>query len=191
MLFRSPIYCKGKKICKTCYGNLFRILHSPQIGIIATQAVGERTTQLVLQTFHYSGSVQTSSAQGQNEDIISGMSMVKKLFHSPTKLMPNNTINHPGELIKMIYDLFGEYGALHIVHFEIIVASMMWVGDKVWRLHESRNSIVPEYVSILQVPARSSWVLGCAFSNLKQKLISGLVGEGRDEESAITSLFRY
>lgn len=190
---RSPIYCKGKKICKTCYGNLHKILHSPQVGIIATQAVGEKATQLVLRTFHTSGAVQgvsAASADGsaENQDIISGMTVAKKLFHNPKEIL--KVINQPGELVDVIYKVFGQYGEIHIIHFEVIVASMMWVGDKVWRLMENRDAIPPEYISILQVPSRSSWLLGCAFSNLKQKLISGLVGEEADEESSITSLFR-
>ncbi len=191
---RSPIYCKGKKICRTCYGNLYRILHSPQIGIIATQAVGERATQLVLRTFHISGAVQGVSSKTDKEghksaeDIISGMTMAKKLFHNPRDL---KEINHPGDLVKTIYDVFSQYGEIHMVHFEVIVASMMWAEEKQWRLLENRNAVVPDYVSILQVPAKSSWLLGVAFSNLKQKLISGLISEEYDEESSITSLFRF
>ena len=186
---RSPMYCKSKKICRTCYGKLYKVLHSSQIGIVATQAVGERATQLVLRTFHISGAAQ-SNAQGENEDIISGMSVAKKLFHNPKDIKELEDIKEPADLVKMIYRVFGQYGEIHLVHFEIIVAAMMWVGDKMWRLCDHRLSIEPEYVSILQVPSRSSWLLGCAFANLKQKLISGLIGGDGDQESSITSLFR-
>ena len=185
---RSPVYCKNKRICKTCYGNLHKILHSPQIGIVATQAVGERTTQLVLRTFHLSGAAQGNIA-GQNQDIISGMSIVKKLFHTPAKVLGN--IQDPLLLVRTIFDIFNQYGDIHMIHFEVIVAGMMWNDSTPWRLIPNRDTIVPEYVSILQVPARASWLLGTAFSNVKQKLLNGLLADTDDVESAITTLFRY
>ena len=81
---RSPIYCKDTKICRKCYGDLYKIIHSNQIGIIATQAVGERTTQLVLRTFHTSGvaSVNSDGTTDSQNDIVSGMALANKLFHS-------------------------------------------------------------------------------------------------------------
>lgn len=185
---RSPIYCEGRKICKTCYGNLYRILHSDQIGIIATQTIGERSTQLVLRTFHTSGAAKSSKdGTDTNEDIIQGMTIVKKIFHNPSKLI---NLDNPANLVNLLFEIFGRFGGIHLIHFEVIVASMMWIGDNRWRLHEDRSSYPPEYVSILQVPSRSSWLIACAFSNLKQKLISGLVKEDADNESSITSLFR-
>ena len=188
---RSPIYCKNKKVCKKCYGNLHKILHSNQIGIIATQTVGERSTQLVLRTFHTSGSAKASKGDGGgdiNEDIIHGMNIVKKIFHKPSDILKEGVT--PEKLVKILFEIFGKFGGIHLVHFEVIVSSMMWLGDHRWRLHEQRNEFYPEYISILQVPTRTSWLMACAFSNLRQKLISGLVKEDVDNESSITSLFR-
>jgi len=54
---RSPIACTAPGICQTCYGHLFNIHKSHNIGIIAAQSLGERTTQLTLRTKHTSGSV--------------------------------------------------------------------------------------------------------------------------------------
>ena len=184
---RTPLYCKGDKICKKCYGKLHTLLHSDQCGIVATQAVGERATQLVLRTFHLSGSA-TSSNEGSNEDIISGMSIAKKLFHSPMSL---DYINDEKDLTLALYDLFSEYGNLLLVHYEIIVQSMMWVEDKLWRTMENRETYEPEFVSILQIPTRSSWLLASAFANLKQKLMFGLISDSIDESSSITQMFRY
>ena len=186
---RSPIHCTSSRVCKTCYGKLCNVLHSDQIGIIATQAVGERATQLVLRTFHISGSAAGIGADGENDDIISGMGIAKKLFHNPKEIIKD--IKDPVELVNMIYKVFGQYGTIKTVHFEVIVAAMMWSGEKLWRLVPNRNSINPEYISILQVPSRSSWLLGCAFSNLKQKVISGLIDESVDTPSALTAIFRY
>jgi DNA-directed RNA polymerase subunit beta' len=188
---RSPIFCKSKKICKTCYGNLRNILHSDQIGIIATQAIGEKATQLVLRTFHTSGaasSTKTDSKSSKNDDIISGMTIVKKLFHNPNSI---KNIDEPEELVELVRTVFGKYGKILNVHFEVIVSSMMWDGNRRWRLIKNRNDIKPEYVSILQSPSRSSWLIGCAFSNLKRKLIEGVIYEDEDESSSLTDLFRY
>jgi hypothetical protein len=333
--FRSPIYCKNKKVCKTCYGNLNKILHSNQIGILATQAVGERATQLVLRTFHTSfrhdtmvllennnyleiskvhdlvkqglpvntvtckpsgemilakvceaykthltdkmvviktmgdkpalevtpehkimmfdgnykkagdikkgdrlmpyptyssdpcvvestknvtlpeeeyfyditvdnnfsnfgvksgffvhnsGVAQGDSKDNKNDDIISGMALAKKLFHKPSDIAE---INKPEDLVNLIREVFDKYGDILTVHFEVIVAAMMWIGEKPWRLHKKREALAAEYVSILQIPTRSSWLLACAFSNIKQKVLDGLVSDDEDVESSLTKLFRY
>lgn len=54
---RSPIACTADGICQTCYGQLYDVHKSHNIGIIAAQSLGERTTQLTLRTKHTSGSV--------------------------------------------------------------------------------------------------------------------------------------
>lgn len=185
---RSPIYCRSSKICKKCYGKLHTILHSNQCGTIATQAVGERATQLVLRTFHTSGAASGSGKNSDNEDIISGMNIAKKLFHSPEKI---KELSAPSELVEAIYSLFSDYGSILMVHYEVIVSSMMWNEDERWRTMEYREDYKPEYVSILQVPTRSSWLLASAFANLKQKLLYGLISDSIDETSSITQMFRF
>jgi len=52
----SPIFCKSRKICRKCYGEYDRYLKSPYIGMIASQSLGERATQLIMRTFHTGGS---------------------------------------------------------------------------------------------------------------------------------------
>jgi hypothetical protein len=191
---RSPVYCKSKHICKTCYGNLYKTLHSIQIGIIATQAVGERVTQLVLRTFHLSGVAQTSGAFEQQEDIISGISIANKLFHSPGDLnkvdQPGEKIEAPEDLVNAIFEVFSQYGGIHMVHYEIIVSAMMWADDNPWRLTPSRESKPFKWTSILQIPNKSSWLLGVAFSNLKPRIIDGLVNAREDDDNCITDLFK-
>lgn len=55
---RSPIHCKCKDgICKKCAGDIYKKLHSKYLGIIAAQTLGERSTQLILRTFHISGAI--------------------------------------------------------------------------------------------------------------------------------------
>ena len=186
---RSPIYCTSRKICKKCYGNLWRILHSDQIGIIATQAVGEVSTQMVLRTFHLSGVAQLSKQYDQQEDIVSGMSIANKLFHKPRSLIGEST--DPWDIVKMIYAIFSSYKSIHMIHYEVLVSAMLWYKDDPWRLIENRDSKEYEIVSILKVPARSSWLLGVAFSNLKTKLLEGLIDSKSDRDNSLTNLFRF
>jgi DNA-directed RNA polymerase subunit beta' len=54
---RSPIYCESKKICHTCYGELLKRHKTPYVGILASQILGERGTQLIMRTFHTGGAV--------------------------------------------------------------------------------------------------------------------------------------
>jgi DNA-directed RNA polymerase subunit beta' len=49
---RSPIFCKNHNMCKKCYGDTSDMIHSNYVGIIAAEALGEISTQLVLRTFH-------------------------------------------------------------------------------------------------------------------------------------------
>jgi len=184
---RSPIYCKSQNICKKCYGDLHKILHSNHIGIIATQAIGEITTQLVLRTFHLSGVAKQKEESESQDDIISGLSVANKIFHKPESVVD---INKPSDLVHATYKIFNEYKKIHMIHYEIIISAMMWTGDTQWRLLEDRNDKQYEWVSILQIPSRASWLLGVAFSNLKAKLLDGLVNNKSDNCNALSRLFR-
>ena len=52
---RSPIFCESLRICHTCYGDLLRRHTTPFVGVLAGAAIGERGTQLIMQTFHTGG----------------------------------------------------------------------------------------------------------------------------------------
>jgi len=52
---RSVLYCQGKKVCRKCYGALYDLHKSKQIGIIAAQAIGERVQQTLMKSFHTGG----------------------------------------------------------------------------------------------------------------------------------------
>lgn len=180
---RSPIYCKSKHICKKCYGEFYKVLNSNKIGIISTQCIGERLTQLVLRTFHFSG-----AKFGEKEDIISGMAIAKKCFHNPNFVSPPN---EPEKLLIFLFKLFSNYGNIYLVHLETIISSMLWGdNDKLWRTIKDREKHERYWNSILKIPSLKSWLIGCAFSNLKSKLLDGLVRDRVDEETVLTSLFR-
>ncbi len=200
---RTPIYCNNKKICHVCYGDNYKTLHSSQIGIIATQAIGERLTQLVLRTFHTSGVVgdidekknkNNVKEKESNKDIISGMSYVNGLLHRPTTMFEEKTKKEITEkdVVLRLYELFSTYGDIYLVHFETIVSAMLWTdGGNYWRTTPNRETITKNIESILKVPSLSSWLIGLAFSNVKSKLIEGIIHNRQDVETSISSLFRF
>jgi DNA-directed RNA polymerase subunit beta' len=55
---RSPIFCKSKKICHTCYGESFKLTKTPYVGLLAAQTIGERGTQVGMKAFHTGGVAQ-------------------------------------------------------------------------------------------------------------------------------------
>lgn len=183
---RSPIFCKDKKICKKCYGNLYKILHSDQIGVIATQAIGERSTQLVLSSFHSSGAVSGTNDSGGNDDIIDGMDVLNKMLHGAKNMTPSPVI-----FVKKFQNIFSSYGCIHLVHFEVITSAMMWHGDKKWRLLKDRKDKKFTFESILQIPSKSSWLVGSSFSRIKTKLLEGLIDKKQDTPTALSEMFRY
>ncbi len=178
IFIRSPILCKNPKICKKCYGDLYKILNSRFIGIIAAQTLGERGTQLVLRTFHTSGSAvikgeneqDNADASMKQRDIIGDLASVAELLHK-----------FKGKTYTMIVnELFDVYDKdIHHVHFECVVAQLMWKDYKKWRLLEGRDKVAPNYYSIQSVPNQESWILAMAFSNPKRAILQGILYEGR------------
>jgi hypothetical protein len=142
----------------------------------------------VLRTFHISGVVSGESKDGTNDDIISGMGIANKIFHKPEDI---GDIKTPADMVMMIYKIFGQYGGIHLIHYEVITAVMMWSDKRVWRLLPNRDNHKYEWTSILKIPSLSSWLLGAAFSNVKSKIIDGLIRGRTDVASSLTSLFRF
>ena len=170
---RSPIYCKTYNICRKCYGELET--NSKYIGIIAAQSLGERATQLVLRTFHTSGVASTSSDSDsmEQEDIVSGLSRVTKLLHREVKEHSHQ------ELLKNLFDVYRSAGGdLFHVHFECLVAQLMWKGDDKWRILENRDKVNIEHHSIQAVPEKESWLLALAFSNPRKSILKGILNSG-------------
>ena len=173
---RSPILCKNPMICKTCYGDLYKKINSRFIGIIAAQTLGESSTQLVLRTFHTSGAAIIKGDQSNTEgaieqkDIIGDLSSVASLLHK-FKGMNYKTIVHK------LFEVYDKN--IHHVHYECVVAQLMWKNYQKWRLLPNRNEIKPNYFSIQSVPNQESWILAMAFSNPKRSILQGILYEGR------------
>jgi len=128
-----------------------------------------------------------SSGKKQNQDIITGMKVVKQLLHDPNSFVEDGT---PKNLLMCMYNLFQKYGTNYMVHYEVIISCMMWADDDFWRLHEDRENVKTNYYSILKVPSMVSWLIGCAFSNVKTKLLDALTGYKVDHCSSLSKLFR-
>ena len=172
---RSPILCKSPKICKKCYGDLYKNLNSRFIGILAAQTLGERGTQLVLRTFHTSGSAvikgeSDDKSSMKQSDIIGDLASVSQLLHK----FKNKTHTM---IVKELFDVYDK--DIHHVHFECVVSQLMWKDDKKWRLLENREKIEPNFYSIQSVPNQESWILAMAFSNPKRSILQGILYEGR------------
>jgi DNA-directed RNA polymerase subunit beta' len=172
---RSPILCKNPKICQTCYGDLHKSINSRFIGIIAAQTLGERATQLVLRTFHTSGTAIIKGAQDNKQsmkqkDIIGDLATVASLLHK----------FKDKDYVDIVDQLFEAYDAdIYQVHFECVVARLMWKDYKKWRLLKDRNKVKPSYYSVQSVPNQESWILAMAFSNPKRSILQGILYEGR------------
>lgn len=173
---RSPILCKSEKLCKTCYGDLHKKLNSRFVGILAAQTLGERGTQLVLRTFHTSGSAVIKGEQNNEDssmkqsDIIGDLASVSQLLHR----FKGKTY------VDIVEELFSVYDKdISHIHFECVVAQLMWKGHKKWRLLPNRDKVPPEYYSIQSVPNRESWILAMSFSNPKKSILNGIMKEGR------------
>jgi len=172
---RSPILCRSPKLCKTCYGDLYKYINSRFVGIIAAQTLGERGTQLVLRTFHTSGSAvikgeDASDQSMKQKDIIGDLAAVAELLHR----------FRGKDYTKIVNDLFAVYDKdIHHVHFECVVAQLMWKNSRKWRLLEDRDKVKPSYFSIQSVPNQESWILAMAFSNPKRSILKGIMYEGR------------
>jgi hypothetical protein len=173
---RSPILCKDQKICHTCYGDLSKKINSRFIGIIAAQTVGERGTQLVLRTFHTSGSAiikdsnTVDDTSMKQEDIIGDLASVSELLHK----FKDKTYKD------IVSELFQAYDKdIYHVHFECVVAQLMWSNGKKWRLLKDRTTVEPQYFSVQSVPAQESWILAMAFSNPKRSILHGIRDEGK------------
>jgi hypothetical protein len=169
---RSPIFCTEPKVCKTCYGESHKTLNSTFIGIIAAQTLGEKSTQLVLRTFHTSGSAiikNTDKKDMKQEDIIGDLSAVSSMLHRFKDT----------ECEDLVHDLFEVYDRnVYHVHYECVVAQLMWVDMKKWRLHPERNKYQPKFHSIQSVPDQESWMLAMSFSNPRKSILNGIINSG-------------
>jgi len=187
---RSPIFCQSTKLCKTCYGKLSNISKSKYVGVIAAQTLGERSTQLVLRTFHTGGVAQGKNLDKQ-QDIVSSLNDVNTI----DSVVPLETYQDAVTYTLKLWEMFKPYGLLHLVHFEIITSQRLWAELPDGRLVKVRthlkeleqyetkdtdgNIVSMDYKlklqSIHSVPALESFFLGLAFQNVRSNFIKGFI----------------
>jgi len=142
---------------------------SRYIGIIAAQSLGERSTQLVLRTFHTSGVAKSKNMKSQ-EDIISALSMVEKLVD---KNITISSLQQISDINFKIYDIYKDYGDIQNVHFEVILSQRHKLDNgMLWRL-SGKDVKNTKLYSLRQIPVIESWFLGIIFSNIRN-VVNGL-----------------
>jgi len=108
VLVRSPLRCQhGPGVCQKCYG-LTEDGQPPEVGlnvgILAGQALGERSTQLAMKAFH------TGGTAASKEDIVDEFQRVKDLTLFPTTLPGSATLSTmAGKVDKVQQDPAGGY----------------------------------------------------------------------------------
>jgi len=175
---RSPITCRSKKICKTCYGTSWKLYaHSKLVGIIASQTLGERSTQLVLRTFHTGGVAQGKTFEKQ-EDIVSSLKEVTKILDKQIQV---NSLEEVVKITRHLYDIFRDYGDILFIHPEIITTARMWkmnetkTGYRRWRLLNDNNFENVYLLSLKTIPGVESWLLGMIFQAAKKNFLRGIM----------------
>jgi DNA-directed RNA polymerase beta' subunit len=182
---RSPITCSSPDICRTCYGNLYSIHKSSYIGFIAAQVLGEKSTQLILRTFHTGGIAQGSHDE-DTEDIVQAIQKVEEITD---RTLDIDSMGDIVDQLMTLYHIYIEYGNVHLVHFETVMTQLLF------NLYDGNNYIRFRFdkddndnykfentkkYSIMVVPEIEGWFLGMIFANAKKNFISGLVGDAKE-----------
>jgi DNA-directed RNA polymerase subunit beta' len=175
---RSPIFCKSPKVCRTCYGDLYKVLNSRFVGVIAAQSLGECNTQLVLRTFHTSGVAHVKEGEQADDEAVRQMDIIGDLATASKLLHKFDKKGHTS-IVSDLFDVYNTNRSIHHVHFECVVSQLMWKGTRKWRLLEGREKLSPEFHSVQKVPSYESWLLGLAFSRPKQHILKGILQPGR------------
>jgi len=132
--FRSPIHCKDKSgICKMCLGPIFEgSTKTKQIGVLSAQTLGELSTQLVLRTFHFSGSAsfdKESKNKEKNKDISNDLSAVLKIFSNSYPYSSEKPTHK--DIIKELFTIYQRHRKdIKHVFIEIIVGEMLYVNPE-------------------------------------------------------------
>jgi len=175
---RSPIFCNNEEICHTCYGDLYKHLHSKYAGIVAAQSLGETNTQLILRIFHTSGvaMIADENVDMKQSDIIGDLSSISKLLHVKDKGKLHENLS---EFVHKLFSVYNGSRDIHHTHIEIVTSQMMWVNDEKWRLKKDRSQHIPQFYSVQTTPEKESWILGLGFSYPKKNIMRGIMDPGK------------
>jgi DNA-directed RNA polymerase subunit beta' len=132
---RSPSRCEvSNGVCSTCFG-LGEYGHKPtkgtNLGVLAGQAIGEKSTQIMLKAVHFTG------AMGSMGGAATGFDRVEQLLKMPQKIPDAATIStENGKITKVKKDPAGGYdvdisGKRHYVPQHLGLLPGMKVGSTV------------------------------------------------------------
>ncbi len=108
----------------------------------------------------------------KQNDVISSLSIASKLFHH----FENTNCD---EIVDKLFAIYNLSGSINHVHFEAVVAQMMWTNNILkWRLQPNRKDLPIEFHSVNRIPSDESWLMGLGFSNPKKHIINGLFNIG-------------
>ncbi len=138
---RSPLTCEAVEgICQACYGlmpNGKLSVLGEAVGVLDGQAITERSTQLVMQTFHTGG----TALGGGGGGAVTGFPRLKQLFFVPQKLSGKATLSTVKGTIKSIKkNLTGGYS--------VRIEGYGEKNDKTFTIPSGRLPIVTEGVKI-------------------------------------------
>lgn len=183
---RSPIHCKSKNgICRTCLGNLFYgSTEAKELGIFAAQSLGELSTQLVLRTFHFSGSATIKADKDRidkNKDISNDLEAVQKIF--------SNTYDFDSEFnyMTVIDELFEIYQrnrkSMRHVIIEIIVGELLYSGDTQYRLNEKNSDY--EILTLNKAIGKNNPIVAIAFEDFNKNLYNIVKNKNLDKDNIL------
>lgn len=183
---RSPIHCKSEDgICHKCLGNLFHgSTEAKELGIFAAQSLGELSTQLVLRTFHFSGSAtikQDKDRIDKNKDISNDLEAVQKIF--------SNTYEFDGELnyMALVDELFEIYqrnrSSMRHVIVEIIIGELLYCGNKQYRLCKKNDDY--EILTLNKSIGMNNPIVAIAFEDFNKNLYNMVKNKNFDKDNIL------
>gem|GEM_PF-6244684 len=197
---RSPIFCLSEGVCRKCYGwDLSKkelVELGTPVGIIASQSIGERCTQLSISAFHRAG-----------EEI--NLDKVRNFFEGRDrkrrkKLEEIEIDSDPGALASIALELLKEirscFREVDVKHFEVVLKRMLSFGKvedpgttdlspgAVLPLKDLRNrkscgiKAVHTLVGLGRIICSfTSWLLRLAFDRSFEALREAVISGGRSK----------
>lgn len=122
-IFRSPLTCQAQDengnhgICAKCYGHDPSTGRLPEIGlpvgILASQALGERVSQESMKSFH------TGGTQKAEESEKAGIELIEALQESLSQYKDGKT--DPLQTIQKMWQCFPKSSKPRLIHFEVLL----------------------------------------------------------------------
>ncbi len=88
---RSPIFCKSRKICRTCYGDLLYQVKTSNVGIVSAQEVTS-LSEKIMKSFHTGGGAEVSRVNIFKELMVNVEDNLESSIKSMVKQVENDLI---------------------------------------------------------------------------------------------------